>query len=136
MNLKDLFRKKNIVNLKDTTNVKEKELIRKISRVGNIRLKLTAKSKFKLSENWGAVPPTITFELVDYPGHVMRARSLELFGEKKRDDESFGKFYDSLLGDKSVHSTEFHYPPLSMMLGICLFLSSSHLFSLKIFYID
>jgi len=90
MNLKYLLKKKNIVNLKDTTNVREKELIRKISRVGNLRLKLTAKSKFKLSENFGALPPTITFELVDYPGHVMRARGLELFGEKKRDDESFG----------------------------------------------
>ena len=97
MNLKDLFRKKNIVNLKDTTNVREKELIRKISKVGSIRLKLTAKSKFKLSENFGAIPPTTTFELVDYPGHVLRARSLELFGEKKRDDESFGMYFHPLL---------------------------------------
>ena len=97
MYLKDLFRKKNIVSLKDTTNAREKELIRKISRVGSLRLKLTAKSKFKLSENFGAMPPTITFELVDYPGHVMRARSLDLFGEKKRDDESFGMYFDPLL---------------------------------------
>ena len=93
MNLKYLLKKKNVVNLKDTTNIREKELIRKISRVGNLRLKLTAKSKFKLSENFGALPPTITFELVDYPGHVMRARGLELFGEKKRDDESFGMYF-------------------------------------------
>ena len=90
MKLKDLFRKKDVVNLRDTTNVREKELIRKISRVGHIRLKLTAKSKFRILENVAAIPPTISFELVDYPGHVMRARSLELFGEKKRDDENFG----------------------------------------------
>lgn len=90
MRLKDLFRRKDVVNLKDTTNLREKELIRKISRVGHIRLKLTARSKFKISENSVAIPATIAFELVDYPGHVMRSRNLELFGEKKRDDETFG----------------------------------------------
>ena len=92
MKLRDLFRRKHIINLEDSTNLREKELIRKISRVGHLRLKLTGKSKFKLLDNLTFIPPTTTFELVDYPGHVMRARGLELVGEKKRDDQGFGMF--------------------------------------------
>lgn len=90
MRLKDIFRRKDVVNLKDTTNIREKELIRKISRVGHLRLKLTSKSKFRILENSAAIPPTVTFELVDYPGHVLRAKHLQLFGERRRDDETFG----------------------------------------------
>lgn len=91
MNLKSIFKRKAVVKLKDSTNAQEKELIRKISTVGLLRLKLTAKSKFKVVDNVTYDPPVTTFELVDYPGHVMRARGLDLIGEKKRDDEAFGE---------------------------------------------
>ena len=91
MKLKNIFRRKAVVSLKDTSNKTEKEFIRKISTVSHLRLGLSSSSKFRVFENLTFSPPAASLELADYPGHVMRARGLQLVGERKSSDEDFGK---------------------------------------------
>ncbi len=93
MNFKNPFRRKAVLSLKDTTNKREKALIRKISTVGHLRLHLSSKSKFRIVENCTFSPPAVTLELIDYPGHVMRARGMQLLGEKKSHDQEFSKSF-------------------------------------------
>ncbi len=92
MSFRNPFRRKTVLSLKDTSNNKEKDFIRKISTVSSLRLQLSSKSKFRIVENLTFSPSAATLELIDYPGHVMRARGMQLIGEKKSHDQEFSKF--------------------------------------------
>eukprot|EP00794_Sanderia_malayensis_P004962 gene4962-5608_t len=120
--LRNLFRRKTVLDLKDTSNSKEKEFIRDISAVCQLRLRLTSKSKFRVVENLTLFPPSATLELVDYPGHVLRSRGTQLTGEKKvheknfRDDSTFflmsDLWFDGFIAFESVKKVA-HYIRLS-----------------------